>query len=199
MQKVLKLIQELELPLGRPALVAISGFGGSGKTTLARQIKDNIQNAEVVTIDDFVSEKLCERSEDWAGFDRERFRRQVLEPARNRESIRYGVYDFGQKQMIEWRSVLSSKYLLLEGCSILHPDLMPYYNLSIWIDCPLAVATERGIQRDRALRDQAQGAHNDESYYEQLWRTVWMPNEQDFFTKYQPARHAAYVYREDAA
>lgn len=191
MQEMLELIQNLELPLGRPALVALSGFGGAGKSTLAPQIKAKVGDAEVITIDDFVSEKLCERSEDWSGFDRERFRRQVLEPARNGESVRYGVYDFGQKQMIEWRSVPSSKYLILEGCSILHPDLMSYYDFSVWIDCPLAAATERGIKRDRAQRDQAQGAHNEE-----LWRAVWMPNEQDFFAKYQPDHLAASVYRE---
>lgn len=189
MQKLLELIQSLKPPSGRPALVAISGFGGSGKTTLAQQLKDNIQNAEVVTIDDFVLENLCERSDDWACFDRERFCRQVLEPARHGESIWYDVYDFDLHQITDRRSVLSPKFLLLEGCSILHPDLMPYYDLSLWIDCPLEIATERGI-----TRDQARGAP-----YEKLWRTVWMPNEQDFFTKYQPARLAAYVYRENAA
>ena len=199
MQEMLERIQKLELPLGRPALIALSGFGGAGKTTLAQQIKATIRDAEIISIDDFVSDKLCERSEDWSGFDRERFRRQVLEPARSGKSVRYEVYDFDQKQTSSWRSVAPSKYLLLEGCSILHPDLMPYYNLSIWIDCPLAVATERGICRDRALRDQAQSVYHDELYYEQLWHTVWMPNEQNFFTRYRPDHLAAYVYHEYAA
>ena len=197
MQKVLELIQNLELPAGRPALVAISGFGGSGKTTLAQQLKDKLGDAEVISIDDFVSDELCERSEDWTGFDRERFRQQVLEPARNGESIRYDIYDFGQRQFTERRSVRDTRFLLLEGCSIFHPDLMPYYDLSVWIDCPLEIATERGIKRDRA-----QAPHQDELWHtahEALWRTVWMPNEQDFFTKYQPACLADYVYRgEDA-
>ena len=196
MRKVLELIQNLELPASRPALVAISGFGGSGKTTLARQLKDKLGDAEVISIDDFVSESLCERSEEWACFDRARFRRQVLEPARNGESIRYEVYDFGLHQVTERRSVGDTKFLLLEGCSIFHPDLMPYYDVSIWRDCPLEIATERGIKRD-----QAQAPHQDEIWHtahEALWRTVWMPNEQDFFTKYQPAHLAAYVYCEDA-
>jgi len=199
MQEMLELIRNLEPPSGRAALIALSGFGGAGKTTLAQQIKAKTRDTKVITIDDFVSERLCERSEDWAGFDRDRFRRQVLEPARSGERIRYEVYDFDQKQMSARHLVSPSKYLLLEGCSILHPDLMPYYDLSIWIDCPLAAATERGIRRDQAQRNRAQSAYHNELYYEELWRTVWMPNEQDFFTKYQPARLAAYVYREDAA
>lgn len=47
----------------KPVLIGVEGFGGSGKTTLANQLKEALGSAHVVTIDDFiVKEKLTEPS-----------------------------------------------------------------------------------------------------------------------------------------
>jgi uridine kinase len=59
---------------------------------------------------------------------------------------------------------------------MLHPDLLKFYDFKIWVDCPLDIATQRGIKRDQEWGND----HDD------LWLNIWMPNERDFMTKHRP-------------
>ena len=38
----------------KPVLIGIEGFGGSGKTTFAVQLKDALLDAYIIKIDDFI-------------------------------------------------------------------------------------------------------------------------------------------------
>lgn len=167
-----------------PLIVAVSGFGGSGKSTLAALLKEQLKTAAVIPADDFIMYRAKERSADWSSYDRLRLQKQVLEPARRGQTIRYQMYDWQHDRLGQWRTVPKAEYLIVEGLSILHPDLRKYYDFSIWVDCPLEVATQRGIERDRR-------AGND---HDDLWLKIWMPNERDFFEKYKPAEAANIVY-----
>jgi hypothetical protein len=72
----------------KPILIAIEGFGGSGKTTFANQLKEALGSTYVVNIDDFiVKEKITEPSWDKGGFDRKRLEEQVLLPASKGQPI----------------------------------------------------------------------------------------------------------------
>jgi hypothetical protein len=52
------------------------------------------------------------------------------------------------------------------------------------VDCPLEIATKRGMERDRKWG-------ND---YDSEWLTIWKPNEQDFLDKYHPDKLADFIY-----
>lgn len=41
-----------------PILIAIDGFGGSGKSTIAKKLADSLGNAYVIGIDDFIVKEL---------------------------------------------------------------------------------------------------------------------------------------------
>lgn len=183
-QTLLSRVVELQAPLARPIIIAVSGFGGAGKSTLAERLREQLGDAEVVSIDSFIVNRLQKRSDDWEGFDRERFRTQVLEPVTRGETARYEEYDWETNAMAGWRSVPRVACLIVEGISVLHPGLLRYYDFTIWIDCPFEIAARRGAERDR--RD-----GNDHDNY---WFEVWMPNEQDFFDKYHPDESADFVY-----
>lgn len=53
----------------------------------------------------------------------------------------------------------------------LHSDLRKYYDLKIWLDCPLEAATIRGMARDKSI------ANN----HDELWL-----NTRDFMAKCRP-------------
>lgn len=175
-QQIEEKIKSFTAPLGRSLIIAISGYGGSGKSTLAAELQQQLGNAQVISSDDFIINRCAERTADWSSYDRPRLRKQVLEPASCSQAIRYQIYDWENNQLDKWRSVPKSKYLLIEGVSILHPDLRHFYDYAIWMDCPLDIATKRGIQRDREWGND----HDD------MWNNIWMPNERDYFEKYRP-------------
>lgn len=168
---------------GRALVVAIAGFGGSGKSTLAQRLKAGVNNSEVVSIDDFIIGPKEQRSNDWATFDRVRFKKEILLKAKPGKVISYDQYQSG-----EWANNLPGKvrtiniqdYLFVEGCGIIHPDLNAYYNLKVWIDCSLEIATDRAKNRDRL-----EGNNNDK-----LWDEVWGPNDKDYFEKFKPKKVA---------
>jgi uridine kinase len=177
MQEILYAIQKLKKPKRRPLIIAISGYGGSGKTTLAEALKRQSLSAEIVTIDSF-SNHEWHRNEDWDNFDRNRFAKEILQPAHaNKFPLIYARVPWPGYTEDPAIRVQRTAHLIVEGCSIFHPDLLELYDLKIWVDCPLEEATRRGMWRDRHFHK------NEQDHY---WRTIWMPNERDFMAKYHP-------------
>jgi Uridine kinase len=166
----------------RPALVVgVSGFGGAGKSTLARRLAACVPEGSAVVIpaDDFWVPERDGRSSDWASYDWPRLRAQVLLPARAGHPVRYQPRDPREAPEGDgWREVPDScRCLIVEGVGLFQPDLLPLFDLRVWVDCPLAVAAARGIRRDR------------EEYgmdTEADWRDRWVPNDREFFERFQP-------------
>lgn len=169
----------------KPIVVAISGFGGSGKSTLARQLAALLGETETVSIDDFWIPDRDRLSEDWAAFDRDRLLNQVLIPASQGKSIRYQRFDWHQRKLGDWHTLNSSSYLIVEGISTLHPNLLPYYQFKIWVDCPIDVAQARGLYRGETEYNV------DET---EAWIDRWTPNDRAYFRKYRPDLNADFIY-----
>lgn len=176
MQELLVAIQKLKQTKDRPLIIAISGFGGSGKSTLAGKLHEGLVGSQIVSIDSF-SRHEWRRNAEWDNFDRDRFTREVLLPAHvNQFPLTY-VHEPWPGNPEETKRVPQTRYLIVEGCSIFHPDLVKYYDFKIWVDCSLEIATKRGMWRDRHFHK------NEQDYY---WKNIWMPNEKDFYERYRP-------------
>jgi len=168
------------------AVIAISGFGGSGKSTLSAELAYNLGETDIVPIDDFIIGAKDERSKDWATFDRRRLRKEVLDVAETGTPLTYSVYNSGEwssGQPGRTRTITPQKFLIIEGCGIIIPSLMPYYDYSAWIGVSGLDAWERAKQRDRS-----EGNINDK-----LWDEVWGPNDQDYYDKYRPDQRARVI------
>lgn len=165
----------------RSVIVAISGFGGAGKSTLALALAEGVEHAEVVSTDDFSLVQQRERCPDWSTIDRHRLVLEVLDPARSGSPISYQPYDWPNDRLGEPRAVRPSPLLLVEGIGLIHPDTLPFFDLTVWIDCELEIASERGRRRDRDIY---------KVDHEALWRDVWTPNDRDYFALFRPDRLA---------
>lgn len=176
----------------RATIVAVSGYGGAGKSTLAARLAAALGGAAVVPVDDFWLPERDARSSDWSAYDWPRLREQVLEPARRGDRVlRYQPLDprdalagSGDGERA-WREVAPVAALIVEGVGLLRPDLLPDFDVTVWIDCPLEVAAERGILRDRAEYGIETAAD---------WRERWVPNDRDFFARFRPDLAADFLY-----
>ena len=89
MDRIVGELKRLTSP-GRPLLIAIDGFGGSSKSTLAARLSTALASAFAINIDDFiVKEKFSDLSIDKSALDRHRLERQVLLSASRGEKIQY--------------------------------------------------------------------------------------------------------------
>ncbi len=172
-----------------PAFVAISGYGGSGKSTLAFGIGEALRGkATVIPIDDFIIGANDERSGDWRTFDRGRFHYDVIEPARIGRTISYQKYNSGDwvnGRGGDWVEITIGQVVIIEGCGILHPALMPSYEFSAWIDLPQDRALKSAKYRDSSEIELYGDADTDA-----LWDEVWGPNDKDFLDTFRPDLNA---------
>ena len=122
------------------SIVAIDGFGGAGKSTLAAAIAERV-SADIVHTDDFAS---WEVPLDWWP----RLRDQVLIPLSHGQTAHYQPYDWDARALTDWIDVAPGGLVLLEGVSSSRSAFRPFLSRSIWVDTPRATRLSRGLERD---------------------------------------------------
>jgi uridine kinase len=158
-------------------LIAIEGFGGSGKSTFAASLQEALGSASVLTIDDFiVKERITDSSWEDA-FDRRRLESQVLIPASGNKRVSYQRLIWETNELSGPITVPNVDYLIVEGISSYHPDIAHYYGFTIWIDTPIDTARERGRARDG---DNENAQHWD----------LWAANDLAYQAQFHPERIA---------
>ncbi len=165
-------------------IIGISGFGGSGKSTLAAALAD-VLNAPAVSTDEFATEAVLEPSDDWNGIDRARLVRQILMPLRQGDrQIAYDSSGDWNAWTTESKTLdLAGNHFIVEGVGLFHPDVLPFFSLTVWIEIHPDESTRRGLARDK------QEGHDDRS----IWKAVWAPNDQRFADVFDPKGHADIV------
>jgi uridine kinase len=169
---------------GKPLiLIGIDGFGGSGKSTLAKKLQLALGDAQVIGIDDFIiKDRLLEVSAEEVLFDRSRLESQVLKPLSEGNTAHYQKLNWVQNTLEEPIELKSSQYVIVEGISVLHPDIAGYYDYKIWVDAPVDVAKQRGRQRDAGNENEA---HWD----------IWSANDVAYQAKYHPELKADFTVK----
>ena len=166
-------------------VIAISGFGGSGKSTVAKKLNSALKKSTIISLDSFIIDRLSKRSKAWSGFDWTRLIEQVLKPIKSdKDTIRYDVYDWAENKNRPGQPLQVPKYIIVEGVGLIRNSLKNYFDFSIWIDVPLKTASEQGKKRDR---EEQQIDHD------KLWDELWTPNDKDYYKKYQPKSNVDFI------
>lgn len=178
-----------QLGLKDTVVLAISGFGGAGKTTLADSITNNFTESAVMPLDDFVINRG--KGKGWAGgFDWDRLE-QLFKDIKARKNLHYQRYDWKADKLDDrWIDKRLPKLVIIEGVRLFQPKFMDYFDLSVWIDVDLTTATAQGVDRDRnkwhKIDNEGLEAHLES------WQTVWVPKEKEFLEKFHPDAAADY-------
>jgi hypothetical protein len=141
------LIMDAPPRAGRSRVVAVDGFAGAGKTTLAGSLADALTELTgvrpaVLHLDDLASHV------DFFGWDT-LLRRDVLEPLRQGRPGGYAAYDWRARAFGAARIVVPPvPVLLLDGVGAGRAALRPYLTLTVWLDVTRAAATAAGTRRD---------------------------------------------------
>lgn len=157
-------IKSMSFKRMRPIVIGIEGFGGSGKTTVSKQLAQDLGKSYVIHIDDFiVKEMLSEPAWDTGVFDHRRLEKQVLVAAASGKEIIYQKLLYDSNCLGDFVKVPPVNYLIIEGISCYIPSLRQYYDIKIWVDTPIRAAKERGIARE--------GTHGSAADWES-WATI---------------------------
>jgi len=149
-----------------PVVLGIAGCSGSGKTTLTAELARTLGGVHF-HIDTYYRDlahlPLEERARQ--NFDHPSLIESPLLVAHlaalaRCEAIERPLYDFasytrvlGPNGIALTETVRPSAYLLVEGIFALHfTELLPFYNLRVYVDTPDEVCFQRRLQRDIAER-----------------------------------------------
>lgn len=158
---------------GNSLLVAIDGRCASGKTTLASELKEQLE-CTVISMDHFFLQphmRTKERLDTPGGnVDYERFLKEVLEPLSKGNPFSYRPYNCGTGQLDAPIPVTSKPITIIEGSYSCHPALCTYYDYRIF----LTTSYEKQLQRIE-LRNGTDRI--------MVFREKWIPLEELYFTE----------------
>jgi uridine kinase len=168
-------------------VIAISGFGGAGKSTLSGKLAELLDNATLIHTDDFIA---ADENGVLEGYhlNWQKLQEQVIKIARSADRLTSRIYDWDSNRPV-FEEVSARKYVIIEGSQWLIQDkFKQYFDTTVWINVPQDIANVRGKKRD----NEEYGVNHDE-----LWDKVWGPREKESFIKLRPDKHAEIILSND--
>jgi uridine kinase len=172
--------------LKHPAIVAVSGLGGSGKSSLAKKLGE-LLDAPVVGVDSFQKKGAFDTDFSlWEIMDYLRLEREVLAPFLKGENASYGHFDASQESISHTVEIANVGLLIVEGVGLFRPELLKHFSYKVWVETPMEVAIARGKRRDR----EEYGNPADEQ-----WEGVWKKNDLEYLETFKPQEMADFVFQ----
>ena len=159
----------------KPVIVSIDGRCASGKSTLAKELAEEL-NADVIHMDDFYLRKEQRTPERYAepggNVDAERFLSEVLIPLKKGKAFTYHPFDCSVMEVSDKAVPAGEKDVtIIEGSYSQRDDLRGYYDLNVAIDINPDLQIERLKKR------------NPERL--QMFIDKWIPLEEMYFKAYR--------------
>ncbi len=184
-----ELVKHIRMLLAKQevVIVAISGHGGSGKSTLAESLAKefDVADNQIIRVDNLYAKNYMEKKgiykqHEWAEL------KALLTNARSNRQLTYLARGWqGNEHDV---SITRPRVVIVEGIRLVRPELLPYFDVNVWIDYPLELAAKRAIDRNRL-----QGDSEEEI---ELWYTKWVPEAKEYYEDAKPQKIADFVYSE---
>ena len=154
-----------------PTVLGVAGCSGSGKTTLASEMARMLRGLRF-HLDDYyldlghmpLEERIQQNFDDPAMIEIPLLAEHIAALARG-DTIDRPVYDFGTYTRMPGRTerVTSGPFLIIEGIFALYfEELLPLYQLRIYVDTPDALCFERRLKRDMDERGRSEETVRDQ-------------------------------------
>lgn len=175
-EEIAKRIKEAPVIAGLPVkIVAVDGHGGSGKSTLALELAEKM-GASIIQTDDFAS---WDNPYDWWA--------QLIEKAL--EPIKLGAKTLSYPRSSWWpdhrpEPVVDqpvTDVVILEGVSSARKEFRPYLSYAIWVETPLEICLQRGLERDGQDK-------------REMW-LKWQADEKEYVARDNPQTYANVVVK----
>ena len=148
---------ETDTKTPRPVVLGIAGCSGSGKTTLAAELAHALGGIHF-HLDNYyrdlghmpLSERIKQNFDDPAMIESSLLAAHVAALARG-EAIERPVYDFSTHTQVPGKTerVTASAFVIVEGLfALYYPELLPLYDLRVYVDTPDGICFERRMQRE---------------------------------------------------
>lgn len=129
----------------RPLLIAVDGFSGAGKTSLALELAAELRAHRSVAL--FHLEDVYPG---WDGLDTgmDYYRRRVLEPLAQGRSADWQSWDWAAGRYSTQHATEPADIVIFEGVGAGHRAARHLLDAVLWIESPEAVRRERALARD---------------------------------------------------
>ncbi len=180
-ESLLALLERSAVPSGRPRVVAISGRGGSGKSTLVARLARAAPHSAVVCTDDVAWHHSFF---DWSDLLID----GVLRPARQGRAVHYRPPTWDQRGRTGAIEVpAATRWLFIEGTGAARRELDGLLDAIVWVQSDYDEAERGGI-----ARDVEQGVNGDLEQATAFWHQ-WQGEEVAFMDDHRPWEHADIV------
>ena len=178
-----QLISDLEklLKENSRCIIGIDGRCAGGKTTLSNLLAGQFP-ARVFHMDDFylpVEQRVAGGEKlPCANMDFGRMIKTVLQPAKKGEAVQYEAYSCRKKRLLPPVELTGQPLTIVEGSYSHYPELLPFYDLTVFLTC------RRETQKERLIEREGERYPN----YERLW----IPLEEGYYRKYHVGERVDY-------
>lgn len=158
-----------------PAVIAIDGRCGSGKTQFAALLQ-TLFPCRVFHTDHYYL-PVARRSPDWqqrpaGNMDLDRLYREVVQPARAGAPVQSRVFTCMTQQLEAAQTIPPAPLTIVEGSYSMHPRLVDAYDLCLFLSCSDAVQKTRLKAREGAYFD--------------TFLSTWIPMEERYYAACNP-------------
>ena len=138
-------------------LVAIDGYAGAGKSTLAAWLADQLAQCQVISLDDFYRPLSADQQAELAAEDAVQAYLetasvvdQVLRPLRDGHEAAWQALDWVSQAWVPRTPLLPRGVILIEGVFSTHADFLPWLDNSVLVEAGAQIRHQRVLARPQS-------------------------------------------------